>query len=113
MITYDVNIISLLVIGLLEIVLSIPLIFERIPPNSLYGFRTPKTRHNEDIWYRANKFAGKTMFLAGFITAGTGFIFTIWGQYLETLTIAWISLVVIFATLLGAVTAAFLYLRRL
>lgn len=110
---YDVNIISLLIIGILEIVLSIPLIFEKIPPNSLYGFRTPKTRYDADIWYQANKFAGKTIFLAGLITAGTGFVFAVWGQYIETLTIAWISLLVIFASLFGAFTAAFLYLRRL
>ena len=46
-------------------VLSIPLIFEKIPRNRFYGFRTIYTRSSDAVWYRANKFTGKAMLCAG------------------------------------------------
>jgi len=110
---YDVNIISMLVIGILEMVLSIPLILEKVPPNQLYGFRTRKTRHSEKIWYRANKFAGKSLFFAGLITTGSGGILVWFGPGLGSLTIAWISLLIIFSALFGSLIADFIFLRML
>ncbi len=51
--------------GLVFIGISIPLVFEKIPPNSWYGFRVPKTLSNREIWYKANKFMGKDFILLG------------------------------------------------
>ncbi len=66
----NINIMSIFVIGIIEIVLSIPLILEKVPPNWLYGFRTRKTvRGGEKTWYEANKFAGKSLSVAGILTA--------------------------------------------
>jgi len=110
---YDVNIISMFVIGILEMGLSIPLIFEKVPPNWIYGFRTRKTRHNENIWYQANKFAGKTMFLAGLITTASGAILMGYGSGLGSQMIEWISLLIIFTALFGSIIADFLFLRTL
>lgn len=47
------------VMAFLMVALSIPLIQRRVPPNWLYGFRTPKTLKHPDIWYPANAYAGK------------------------------------------------------
>lgn len=55
----------LLVIGLIEIGLSIPLILHKVPPNGFYGFRVAKTLSNEDTWYKANEFSGKLMLVSG------------------------------------------------
>ncbi|HZO87479.1 MAG TPA: SdpI family protein [Chthonomonadaceae bacterium] len=51
--------------GLLQAGLAVPLIQRRIKPNPWYGFRVPKTLHNERIWYAANFRAGVLFFLAG------------------------------------------------
>lgn len=50
------------------IVISIPLILEKVKPNGLYGFRTYKTLSDETIWYKANKFLGCSLVFAGLIS---------------------------------------------
>ena len=54
-------------IGLLFIGISLPLIFEKMPPNDFYGFRTPKTFSSKEIWYKANKYMGKQFIWLGSI----------------------------------------------
>lgn len=51
--------------GLLFIGLGIPLILEKISPNSSYGFRTEKTLSDPMIWYAANRVSGWGMVVAG------------------------------------------------
>lgn len=52
--------------------LSVPLILRKVPPNALYGFRTPRTLSSPDIWYPANAFSGAAMLVASvIITAAT------------------------------------------
>ncbi len=41
--------------------LAIPLIFEWIPQNPLYGVHTAKTLADKDLWYRANRFIGRAL----------------------------------------------------
>ena len=48
--------------GILLALLSIPLMRRKIPPNGLYGFRTPKTIDNPELWYVVNQFSAKRMF---------------------------------------------------
>ena len=55
---------NLLVPSLL-ILLAIPLIFRKVPPNLLYGFRTQKTMSNDTIWYAANWGAGWDLVFSG------------------------------------------------
>ena len=47
------NTIILIVPCLIIISISIPLILEKVKPNSVYGFRTQKTLSNEIVWYKA------------------------------------------------------------
>lgn len=51
------------------IVLSIPMILGKVPPNPIYGFRTRKTLSDPEIWYDVNEFAGKLMFVWGGVMA--------------------------------------------
>ena len=44
--------------GLLFIGLAIPMIWQKIPPNPIYGFRVAKTMNNPDVWYPANEYMG-------------------------------------------------------
>jgi SdpI/YfhL protein family len=51
--------------GLGFIVISIPLLYEKIKPNGWYGFRTQKTLSSEEIWYKANKYMSKDLIKLG------------------------------------------------
>lgn len=51
--------------GLVGAGLSIPLLLDKIPRNPLYGFRTKRTLSSDEIWYPANRFAAKGMFVWG------------------------------------------------
>lgn len=50
---------SIFFLGVLLMGLAIPLVLGKVPPNRIYGFRTPKTLSDPSIWYAANRFAGK------------------------------------------------------
>ncbi len=53
----------LAVAGVLALV-AVPLALRKVPPNRIYGFRTPATLQNEKIWYRANALFGRDMIIA-------------------------------------------------
>jgi len=52
---------------ILIILVSVPLIFQWIPRNRLYGFRIPRTLESDAAWYPANKMAGILLTVAGVI----------------------------------------------
>lgn len=52
------------------LLLGIPLYFGKIPPNSVYGFRTRRTLADENLWYAVNRVAGRGMLLTGAVTLG-------------------------------------------
>jgi hypothetical protein len=56
-----------MLVGLLFILISLPLLYNAIGPNWLYGFRTRKTLSNPDIWYKANKYMAKELTAAGIV----------------------------------------------
>jgi uncharacterized membrane protein len=58
---------SSLFLPILIIVVSVPLIFQLIPRNRIYGFRVPRTLASDAVWYAANKMAGILFALAGVI----------------------------------------------
>ena len=45
--------------GLLLIILAVPLIQRRVPPNIWYGFRLPQTLNDPEIWYAVNEYGGR------------------------------------------------------
>ena len=44
--------------SLLIVVVAIPMIFDWVPPNRFYGFRTRATLSSAHEWYRANRLMG-------------------------------------------------------
>ena len=52
-------------IGLLLMGLGIPFIREKVGPNDWAGFRIPATLDHPEIWYPANRYAGRWMFALG------------------------------------------------
>jgi uncharacterized membrane protein len=55
-------------LAIVNIAVSVPLILRKIPPNLLYGFRTPKTLSNSRVWYEANAKGGKNLVVASVVT---------------------------------------------
>lgn len=53
--------------GMLLVILSLPLIVEKVRPNSYYGFRVSKTLDDPAVWYAVNKYAGKRLLWMGII----------------------------------------------
>jgi hypothetical protein len=51
--------------GSVLIVLSVPLIFRRIPPNSVYGFRIRWIMEDPELWYSVNAHTGKWVAFVG------------------------------------------------
>jgi uncharacterized membrane protein len=95
----------------LLIVLSIPLIFGWVPPNGLYGFRTPKTLSSRNIWYRANRMSGIYMVVAALVIAAGQLLLRTAGWPEERLRIA--MLLIVLAPVAAALAASFAYLRKL
>ena len=54
-------------LGILSIIISLPLIDEKVKPNPLYGFRVRATLENPKVWYAANKYFARRLFLAGVV----------------------------------------------
>ena len=51
--------------GLLFIILGIPLVLNKIGPNSFYGFRTAKSLSDPKTWYAVNHIGGIDVCIAG------------------------------------------------
>jgi uncharacterized membrane protein len=85
------------------IAVSLPLVFNLIPPNWLYGFRTARTMSSEEVWYPANRVAGMAMAFAGVVWLLAAFLSA---SEVRVITIGLCALGV-------AVAISFLYLRRL
>ena len=61
-------------IGVLFMALSLPLLWQKVPPNRLYGFRTRATLGDPRVWYPANRFAAKRMLLAGAVLVAAAIV---------------------------------------
>ena len=53
--------------GVFLIGISLPLMYDKVPPNGFYGFRTASTLANTELWYRVNAFTGWSFIIVGLI----------------------------------------------
>lgn len=70
--------------------LGVPLVMEMIPPNNWYGFRTPSTLANEEIWYPVNRLTGCWLVIYG-VASSTTAVCTYAANF-PVDTAAWINL---------------------
>jgi uncharacterized membrane protein len=49
----------------LGVVLGIPMALGMVPPNRYYGYRTRRTMASANVWYPANRIAGRCLAIAG------------------------------------------------
>jgi uncharacterized membrane protein len=100
-------------IGLLIIVISIPLLFDKIRPNPWYGFRTPKTMSKPEIWYKANKYMAKNMLVAGIIIMAAFIILPVLRPDFDPDIDVSIILFIFITPILIVIIRSLLYLRKL
>ena len=60
--------------GLLMSGLALPLMWRKIPPNHLYGFRVRQTLENEAVWYSVNEFSAKRLLWVGLVTVAAAIV---------------------------------------
>ena len=71
----DLSLCSLYLIGsALLVVIGLPLQQGWVPPNRWYGFCTPLTLGNADLWYAVNRVTGFWLMATGIATVGTATI---------------------------------------
>lgn len=51
--------------GLFVVLISIPLLLEKVPPNPVYGFRLSPALDDPKLWYATNKHSAKRLMCAG------------------------------------------------
>ncbi|MEA5446088.1 SdpI family protein [Gammaproteobacteria bacterium AB-CW1] len=108
-----IPIIVLLGCALLIGALSLPMIRGWVPPNGLYGFRTPATLASEALWYPANRYAGWQMLYAAIAQLLGVLALFLLADGLPEPVILLAGLVLLTVTLLVAVVRSFRYLNRL
>jgi uncharacterized membrane protein len=96
---------------ILILVLCVPLLMGKIPPNGFYGFRTPKTMSRPEIWYPANRMAAIDLMVAAVLMMAA---FAVGMRCItnEVMLLRFITGAML-VCLFGAVAAAFLQLRKL
>jgi hypothetical protein len=65
---YFKTLITILACDLLFILIAIPLILRRVPPNPVYGFRTRTTLTDEYNWYETNAYFGRSFVISSIIS---------------------------------------------
>lgn len=72
MTVFDKGLLTVLACEVLFSLLSVPLILRKVPPNPVYGYRTPTTLRQPALWYEANAYFG-WRFLTASLVAGIAF----------------------------------------
>lgn len=64
----------LALVPVLIIIVAIPLLYDKVPRNRWYGFRTSTSLSSDGLWYMSNRIAAKGMCIAGVIWLLTALI---------------------------------------
>ncbi|MFN3925910.1 MAG: SdpI family protein [Pseudanabaenaceae cyanobacterium] len=100
-----------IVAGVIFMLLAIPLILQKVPPNQWYGFRTTKTLSDETIWYAVNKLMGYDLLAVGAAIVASGVSLLLAGRALTLVQTLWINLGVLGTALLLGLIHGLLALR--
>lgn len=100
------------IFGVLMIVLALPMLRDKVPPNPWYGFRVPSTLSDPVVWYKANRYMARWLLVTGIITV----IATVALYFVPGLTADTYALLVLAAfgaPFLVTIFTSFRYLRQL
>lgn len=107
------NMIILIISCVLIIAVSIPLIFEKVKPNNIYGFRTSKTLSNEVVWYKANKFSGYALLIAAIVSLVSLLLKLFYPNLIPLSENPYFEVVVFTVPILISVVVSFIYVSKL
>jgi uncharacterized membrane protein len=96
----------------ITVLVAIPMILGKVPPNDFYGFRTPKTLSSPEVWYPANRMCGVFLATAGVVSL-IGLMAVFSGGAGDPKRTLPLVLATVLVPLAAAVGASFLYLRKL
>ncbi len=99
--------ITLNTLGIILILVSIPLLLEKIKMNRFYGFRIRKAFESEENWYRINKYGAKALICWSVVMMAIGIV-CLFVEPQHVLTIANVS----FLTVLVPVVQTLYYAKR-
>ncbi|MEI7637865.1 MAG: SdpI family protein [Syntrophus sp. (in: bacteria)] len=88
--------ITLIVLGIVIILISIPLYLGRVKMNGVYGFRIRKAFESDQNWYLINRYGARALMLWGMVLMAAGIIcLFVQPQYvLNTAKAGFISIVI-------------------
>ena len=100
-------------IGMVEIILGLPLLFNKIKPNWFYGFRLPSTVKNEKIWYETNQFFGRDMIISGIIIVLLTFFLMLFNLNLLITEILFFLIVLLHILIITIILRAYFFLKKI
>jgi uncharacterized membrane protein len=80
---------SFIATGVILVLVAVPMIRRRVPPNRLYGLRVSATYADEWVWYEANAASGRDMLLLGVLQLAVAIVGLL---FLRQLPIAYVLL---------------------
>ena len=88
--------ITLIVLGIVTILISIPLYLGKVKMNGIYGFRIRKAFESEQNWYQINRYGAKALMLWAVVLMAVGIIclFAPPQYVLNTARISFISIII-------------------
>jgi uncharacterized membrane protein len=98
--------------GLLFIVISIPLIIGKVPPNGLYGFRVRKTLENPKTWYAVNRIAGIDLCITGAVITIAALLLKLLLPDSETMLFFEVNIAILLISLTCVIVHALIVLKR-
>ena len=99
--------------GLALFAAGVPLLRGWIPRNRWAGFRVPKTLSSDEIWYEANRVAGRNLMIAGAVVMAAMIIGALFAQQIPGLPFEKINKAIFFGALFIAALHSFVALRRM
>lgn len=73
-----------IVCGIVFILISLPLVYKRVPMNHYYGFRIAKSFSSEENWYEINRFGGRQLIRWSVLLVAIGILYFVFP--IDTLT---------------------------
>ena len=99
-------------VGVLFIAIAVPLMRGMVKPNPWYGFRTPKTLNNPDLWYKVNAYSGRLFLGQGVMLALAAIILALVPGMSRGTDTA-ICLFLLVGGVVGSILLSFRYLQSL
>lgn len=100
-------------LGAFCVVGSIPFVLKKVRPNGWIGVRTSKTLSNDELWYKANRYAGWNYLVLGLILMATPAGICVVTGSVEPWAVAFLYPPVLLIGLITVRVRVALYVRRL